>query len=148
MQNIDSVSGVKKLEQFLREKGYKFTPERQVVVREVFSSHGHFDAEELYRRIKRRNKKVSLATIYRTLPLLVKSGLIREVMRCQGKGVYEHIWGHSHHDHLICVSCGKVIEFSEDRIEKLQDDICARFQFQPVEHRLGIRGYCKDCQKR
>jgi len=146
MERLNKISGVEKLEEFLRRKGYKFTPERRAVVEEVVSHHGHFDVEELYKRVKRRkNAKVSLATIYRTLPLLVESGLIREVMRCQGRGIYEHVWGHRHHDHLVCVNCGRVIEFHEERIEKLQNEVCRKYGFHPLEHRLGIRGYCKDC---
>ncbi len=143
------ISEIEKWEQFLREKGYKLTPERRVVLEEIFSHHGHFHAEELYRRIKsRRKRKVSLATIYRTLPLLVESGIIREVMRCEGRGIYEHIWGEKHHDHLVCMRCGKVIEFYDERIERLQQDICKKYGFHPVEYRLGIKGYCQECQSK
>ncbi|HEX67741.1 MAG TPA: transcriptional repressor [bacterium] len=139
------MTGVERFRLFLREKGLKFTPERRKIAEEIFSFHDHFDAETLYRRLKR---EVSLATIYRTLPLLRESGLIREVLRCQGRGVFESVWGHPHHDHLICIRCGKIIEFEDERIEKLQEEVCRKFGFQPVEHRLGIKGYCKECQKK
>lgn len=139
---------IEKFRKYLKGKGLKFTPERKNIVKEIFSINGHFDVESLYRRMERnKNVKISLATIYRTIPLLVKSGMIREVLRCEGRGVYENIWGHKHHDHLICINCGKVIEFSDERIEKLQQEVCRKFHFKPVEYRLGIRGYCEKCWK-
>ncbi|MCD6521668.1 transcriptional repressor [Candidatus Calescamantes bacterium] len=139
------MTGIERFRLFLKEKGLKFTPERRKIVEEIISFHDHFDVETLYHRLKR---KVSLATIYRTLPLLRESGLIREVLRCQGRAVFESVWGHPHHDHLICIVCGKVIEFEDERIEKLQEEVCRKFGFQPVEHRLGIKGYCKECQRK
>ncbi|MEW6618890.1 MAG: Fur family transcriptional regulator [bacterium] len=132
---------------YLNQKGLKFTPEREVVLEEVFSTHKHFDVDQLYDRLRKRDEHISRATIYRTLPLLVESNLIKETFRYQGRASYEHTFGHDHHDHLFCIECGKVIEFKEEQIERLQDEICKRYGFEPVEHRLGIRGYCKMCNK-
>ena len=132
----------------LKKKGLKFTPERKLILKEVFSFHKHFDVEELFLKLRRKDKGISRATIYRTLPLLIESGLIREALRCRDRVYYEHVFGHEHHDHLLCIECGRAIEFKEDRIEKLQDTICKKYGFEPVEHRLGIRGYCKRCQKK
>ncbi|MCD6423802.1 MAG: transcriptional repressor [Elusimicrobia bacterium] len=133
---------------YLRKRGLKFTPEREVVLREVFSLHKHFDAEQLYQNLYKRKKKISRASVYRTLPLLVRAGLITETLRCQGRTSYEHIFGHGHHDHMLCIGCGKVIEFRSEKIEKLQKEICRKYGFKPVEHRLGIKGYCRECQKK
>ena len=133
---------------FLKEKGLKFTPEREIVLKEVFSFHRHFDAEKLYQKLYGKKERISRASVYRTLPLLVKAGLIAETLRCQGKTSYEHIYGHGHHDHMLCIGCGKVIEFRSDKLEKLQNDICRAHGFRPVEHRLGIKGYCRDCQRK
>ncbi len=146
---MKNISGIKEFEGFLKRKGLKFTPEREVIVKEIFSFHEHFDAETLYRRIKEKGyKEISLATVYRTLSLLMESRIIREVLRCRGRGFYEHVWGHKHHDHMICINCGKIIEFEDDRVEEIKEELCKKYGFKPVEYRLSIKGYCKECQKR
>ena len=130
---------------YLKSKGLKFTPERKLILKEVFSFHKHFDVEELYYKLRKNNKNISRATIYRTLPLLVRSNLVKETMRYKNNANYEHIFGHDHHDHLLCIKCGKIVEFKEDKIEELQNLVCKKYDFKPVEHRLGIRGYCYEC---
>ena len=130
--------------QYLRRSGRKLTGERRRIADAALSFHGHFDIEDLFERLKRKGSRISRATIYRTIPLLVRSGMIKEAMRCQGRVLYEP--RHGHHDHLVCVKCGRVIEFRDDRIERLQDSVCRRYGFTPLEHRLGIRGYCRNCQ--
>ncbi len=131
---------------YLKAKGLKFTPERRLILEGVFSFSGHFNIEKLYDKLHRKTGTLSLATIYRTLPHLIESGLIREVMRCQNRPQYEKSFGYPHHDHLICIKCGKIFEFRDDEIEELQNKVCRRFAFRPTEHRLGIRGYCRSCQ--
>jgi Fur family ferric uptake transcriptional regulator len=91
---------------------------------------------------------LSSATIYRTLPLFVRSGIIRETLRGKRRSRYEHVWEQEHHDHFECLSCGAIIEFKDDALERLQDRICRRHGFRAVEHRLGIRGYCAACKGR
>ncbi len=129
-------------------KGLRFTPERRVILKEVFSSHKHFDTETLYEKLRQKGENISRATIYRTLPLLIDSGLVKETLHSKDKINYEHIFGHEHHDHMICMKCGRVIEFKDDRIEKLQDALCKKYSFQSREHRLGIKGYCRQCKNR
>jgi len=133
---------------YLSRRGLRFTPQRRAVLEEVFSIHEHFDAEDLYNRLRNNGSGVSRATVYRTLKHLEECKLVREVLRCQGRAHYEHILGHAHHDHLVCVKCGKVIEFSEPAIEAQQRKICKRHGFKPLEHRLGIQGICEECQKK
>ena len=130
---------------YLKKKGMKYTPQRRVILKAVFSIHEHFDAETLFVRLRSKRKDISRATIYRTLPLLIESGLIKGVIYCENKLIYEHVFGHIHHDHMICIKCGKVIEFRDERIEALQEEVCKKYRFKAVEHRLGIRGYCDDC---
>jgi Fur family ferric uptake transcriptional regulator len=132
---------------YLKRRGLKFTPERQIILKGVFSIHYHFDVDKLYEILRKQGKTISRATIYRTLPLLVESGLVKEYFHCQGKTSYEHVFGHDHHDHLFCIKCGKIIEFKEKRIERLQDEICKKYEFKSLEHRLSIKGYCKKCAK-
>jgi Fur family transcriptional regulator, ferric uptake regulator len=133
---------------FLKEHGLTFTSARKAILRGIAASEGHFDAAELHDALKRGGERLSAATIYRTLPLFVKSGIIRETLRAEGRSRYEHAWGHDHHDHLECLGCGKIVEFKDDALESLQVKVCRKHGFAPVEHRLGIRGYCAECRKR
>ena len=133
-----------KFRSYLKSKGLKFTPERKAILKKIFSLHEHFDVEKLYEKL---DKRISRATIYRTLSLLVKSKLVEELFRCQDKVSYERIFGHKHHDHMLCINCGKIIEFREEKIEKLQEAVCKKYGFTSVEHKLSIRGYCRECSK-
>jgi len=135
-----------KLRDYLKSKGLKFTPERQLILKEVFSIHRHFEVDDLFIRMRRRDKRISRSTLYRTLRLLVECGLLREVLFEERHSHYEHILGHEHHDHLLCLGCGQVIEFSNSSIEKLQNKVCGEYKFQPQGHRLQITGYCRKCR--
>lgn len=137
-----------KFKGYLAHKGLKLTPEREIILKEIFSYHKHFNTEALYEKLRQKGETISLATIYRTLPLLIESDLIRETLRCQGKVSYEHTFGHEHHDHIVCIKCGKVIEFQNSSIKKMRDTLCRKYNFKPVEHRLGIKGYCDKCKKK
>ncbi|PIV57159.1 transcriptional repressor [Candidatus Desantisbacteria bacterium CG_4_10_14_0_8_um_filter_48_22] len=133
---------------YLKEKKLKLTPERKIILSAILSFHGHFDVDGLYEKIRAEGKNLSRATIYRAMPLFIESGFIREILNSRGKASYEHIFGHEHHDHLLCIKCGRIIEFKEDKIEELQEEVCKKYDFEPVEHRLGIRGYCNKCRNK
>jgi Fur family ferric uptake transcriptional regulator len=132
---------------YVQSKGLKFTPERQAILNHVFKCHGHFEAEELLIDMRKNNKRVSKATIYRTLALLVNSGLLREVIFGEKHAHYEHVYGHEHHEHLVCIGCGKIIEFTDERIEKFQEEVCITNKFKAESHKFQIMGYCVDCAK-
>lgn len=134
--------------EFLKRKGLKATKERKAILREIFSSHGHFDPEELLMRLRKRRSGVSKASIYRTIPLLLESGLIEEVIKVDKHAHYEHTYGHRHHDHMICLRCGSVIEFHSQALEDLQGRLCGEEGFMGISHTLEIRGYCKKCRGR
>ncbi|MFQ6039380.1 MAG: Fur family transcriptional regulator [Candidatus Poribacteria bacterium] len=123
----------------------KFTKERQLILQAAFATHRHFEVDDLLFQLRNSNQRVSKATIYRTLPMLVQSGLLREVHDDDKHAHYEHTYGHAHHDHLICLNCGKIIEFGNPIIESLQDEVCKQHEFIPVRHRYEILGYCKEC---
>ena len=131
--------------EYLTSRKLKFTAERQAILDRVFENHKHFEADELLVDLRLNDMKISKATIYRTLALLVKSGLLREVIFGERHAHYEHVYGHEHHDHLVCNNCGKIIEFTEHRIEKLQDEVCRKNKFKVDSHRLQIQGLCEDC---
>lgn len=134
-----------KFKEYVSSKGLKFTPERNDILKEAFASHRHFNAETLYEKLRMKSKNISLATIYRTLPLLLESGLIKETLRSEEKINYEHAYGHGHHDHMLCLGCGKVIEFTDDRIEQLQKSICKKYNFKAEDRKLSVKGYCPKC---
>ncbi|GJQ59928.1 MAG: transcriptional repressor [Candidatus Scalindua sp. AMX11] len=131
--------------EYIQSKGLKFTPERKAILNYVFENHGHFEVEELLFEMRKNKVRVSKATIYRTVALLVKCGLLREVIFGEKHTHYEHVYGHEHHEHLVCSGCGKIIEFSDERIEKFQDEICVKNMFKPESHRFQITGYCEEC---
>jgi len=142
------INAEQKFEEFLKLKELKYTSERKLIITSILSFHKHFDLEELFERLRKQGNYVSRATIYRTIPLLLQSGLITETFRCQDKISYEDIFNKKHHDHLLCIKCGKTIEFFNEEIEKLQGEVCKKYNFKPLEHRLGIKGYCEDCYKK
>lgn len=135
----------KKFKNYLQKRGLKFTPQRKTILREVFSTHKHFRADDIFLRVTQKRTCISRASVYRTIELLVKSGLLRQVISGEKHRHYEHTFGHDHHDHLFCLGCGKVIEFKRERIEKLQEEVCRQHGFKPLEHRLQILGYCNKC---
>ena len=133
-------------EKFLKGKQLKFTKERQLVLKEIFDRHDHFDAEQLIHDLQAKKVRVSRATIYRTLDLLLEAQLIASIDLGDRGRYFEHIYGHHHHDHMICVQCRKIIEFTNDDIERLQDEECEKVGFKLISHRLELKGVCSDCQ--
>jgi Fur family transcriptional regulator, ferric uptake regulator len=133
---------------FLMGHGLKLTKERESLLREIFATHYHFEADELLFRLKEKNVKTSRATIYRTLDLLVRSGLVRRVHLGEDHYHYERVTSNSHHDHLICTTCGGVIEFLDADLEARQLEICRRRKFTPTFHNLQILGICDSCRQK
>lgn len=132
----------------LQQQGLKLTAERSALVREIFSIHYHFEADELLFKMKEKGVKISRATVYRTLELLVKSNMVRRVHLGEDHYHYEHVSGNSHHDHLICTVCGGVIEFHDPELERLQLAVCEKKKFTPTFHNLQILGVCDSCRRK
>lgn len=139
---------ITRFQHFLQQQGLKLTGERAALVREIFSTHYHFEADELLFKMKQKSVKISRATVYRTLELLVKSLMVRRVHLGEDHYHYEHVIGNSHHDHLICTTCGSVIEFNDPAIEARQREVCERKRFTPTFHNLQILGVCDACRKK
>ncbi len=125
----------------------KLTPQREAILDEIVATHGHFDADDVFFSLRKQGKRISKATVYRTLELLTAAGMIREVDIGKGHRAFEHIFGRSHHDHLVCTLCGKVVEFDDPLIGELEERVCRRFSFRPESHSLRIRGKCASCLK-
>ncbi|HMK60864.1 MAG TPA: transcriptional repressor [Dissulfurispiraceae bacterium] len=135
----------KEFDAFISKKGLKCTKERDEIVREILCNQGHFAPDDLFVRMKSRGSKVSRASIYRTIPLLVEGGLIAQVEKTDKHAHYEKVSKKSHHDHMICTVCGKVTEFYSGQLERLQERLCRQQNFRSINHCLEIMGICKDC---
>ena len=131
---------------YLNSKNLKLTKERRTVLEEIFLQRGHLEAEDLWLSLRRKKKRASRATIYRTLELLVDSGIVRKVDLGHGHSHYEHVLGHAHHEHMVCLKCGKVIEFSDKGIERSIKKLCEKSRFEDTSHCFQVFGYCKDCR--
>ena len=123
----------------------KFTAEREAVLREALSMRGHYEADDLLVKMRQSGRRVSRGTIYRTLKLLVECGLLREVAFVERHAHYECVNTHRHHEHLICLGCGRVIEFSRKPLEEQLKDVCRGQRFQEREHKIEVTGYCERC---
>ena len=143
-------SNLNKFHDFLKSQGLRITQERDEILRIVVRQRDHFTATDIHKALKDSRLDIGLATVYRTLPLLIKSGLIREADRRSRKEeqTYEVLIGYSHHDHLTCEICGLIIEFEEPLIEKLQEKVAEKYGFRLRRHFLDLRGICPDCQKK
>jgi Fur family ferric uptake transcriptional regulator len=106
-------------------------------------TEGHINADDLYKIVEKDHPDIGIATVRRSLNLFVKCKVANKVRFGDGKTVYEH--KNSHHDHLICMQCGKIIEFRNDEIEKLQDEVAKKNHFKVSKHKLEIYGYCENC---
>lgn len=133
--------------EYLGSRKLKLTRERKTVLEEIFLRRGHLEAEDLSHNLRKKKKRASRATIYRTLELLVESGIVRKVDLGHGHSHYELILDHPHHEHMICVNCGKVIEFSDKTVEKTLNRLCKKEKFEQTAHRFQIFGYCDRCYK-
>jgi Fur family ferric uptake transcriptional regulator len=136
------------IEDFLRSRRLKLTRARRRVVEKLLAVKGHVTADELHELLRKGGTPVSRATVYRTLSVVSRSGLFDAHEFDGHRKVYEPMVGRAHHDHLYCISCAKVIEFTEEAIERLQDMVVARHRFVPVYHSHKIFGYCADCAKK
>lgn len=138
---------IKVFEEYLRKEGLKLTNQRFAVVEAAFSTHKHFTAEEMLALSKKIDPTVSRATVYRTLFLLSKAKLLTKQDFERGKVYYEHLIGHHHHDHLVCLKCGRIYEFENTKIEEIQDKVVSKEKFIPMSHSLKIFGICRNCRK-
>ena len=130
-----------RLEQYLHEKGLRMTRQRLAIAREFFAITGHPNIDGLCARVRRADPSIGQATVYRTLKLFVDSGLANQSRFGDGPARYESA-DVDHHDHLICVDCGRIVEFRNDTIERLQEKIAAAHGFEMTDHEMVIYGHC------
>lgn len=140
----------KTLEKYILKKRFKFTKQRDIIFDEFFNHPGcHVTSEELYEKIKKQNPKIGYATVYRTLKLFKECGLAFERNFGDGSARYEPVkFEGEHHDHLICIGCGRIIEFENPRIEHYSSEVARLNNFQIINRKLEIYGYCSYCTKK
>jgi Fur family transcriptional regulator, ferric uptake regulator len=132
---------------YLKKGNYRLTPERFHVLDAVMSFDGHFDADELYLRVKTNGMRVSRATVYNTLDLLLECGVVAKYRFGDNHSRFEKTFGKPHHDHLICLQCGDIIEFVNTKIETIQEEVCLENNFKPQSASLQIFGVCAKCRQ-
>jgi len=130
---------------YLKANRLRLTAERLAVFEEIFSQHGHIDAEDLLSALLGTGVDISRATVYRNLDLLVDAGLVTKHRLGRNHYLYEHVHSGQSHDHLVCTSCGRVVEFVSPGIVALQSEICRAHGFAPEHHSLEISGLCRVC---
>ena len=131
------------LSAYLEEKNLKHTKQRDVILDAFLDARGHATSEELYRLVREVNSNIGYTTVYRTLKLLVDAGIAQE--RHFDDGIARYEIEHEHHDHLVCLECGKIAEFESPLIEATQEQIAAEHNFTIKRHRHELYGYCAHC---
>jgi Fur family ferric uptake transcriptional regulator len=148
MADVDKKCVRQRFLDFLARKSLRLTGPRRAIIEAVFNTGKHFTADELLKWARRRDKSVSRATVYRTLPLLTESGLVSELDFGKDHKIYDPNYAeHPHHNHIICQDCGKIVEFESQKIEHLEDEISRQLGFLPRAHRLQITATCEEFRK-
>ncbi|MCH4190947.1 MAG: transcriptional repressor [Butyrivibrio sp.] len=151
MAEENQVVGREEFKKRLKEKGLKVTNQRLVVLEALeTSSNQHLTAEQIFDLVKADNPEIGLATVYRTIQVLLELHLIDRVNFDDGSERYEIVrmgtkGARHHHHHLICINCGKVFEFEEDMMEGLETEIEKKTGFHVIDHEVKLYGYCKEC---
>lgn len=134
-------------EKFVRGKGCRLTGERLALIEGIKRQRGHFNVDILLSCLKKQGLKASRDTVYRNLPMLLEAGLLVQSFRTSRDTYYESTSAKSHHDHLVCRQCGKIAEFEESGIEKIQQRVAGKYGFKLEYHCHQLIGLCKKCQK-
>ena len=134
------------LEEYISVNNLKITKQRRIVLKIFLECKNHVSVEELYNIVLKTEPKIGLATVYRTLALLTKSGLALEMDFGDGQKRYENSYRSVHHDHMVCTECGKILEFNHPLIEKYQEEVAKQKNFRITSHKLDLFGLCEDCK--
>ncbi len=136
---------VDRLQEYVERTGGRVTEPRRRILEEVYQADGHFSGDDIFVRLKNKGHDVSRASIFRTLPLLVEAGLLRESVTLERHRHFEHTWGHTHHEHLVCVECGGEEEFLDPYLEGRLTEIAEAHGHSARGHKVEIYGVCRNC---
>jgi len=136
------------IERYMREHGLRWTSQRRLIAEVALSEHTHFTAEELLDLCREEDRGVSRATVYRTLTMLEEAGFVEGLDTGDGGRKFEHVLGHAHHDHMVCTTCGSILEFHDDELEQRQELAAQRHGFRITSHSLKLFGLCQGCQQK
>lgn len=137
-----------KFSEFLKKKNLKITEQRLLVAQKIFSTKEHFRVEDLFELLKDKKEEISRATVYRTVALLVESGQLLEHDFGQDSKFYEFCSiPHQHHDHIICLDCGNIEEFQDERIENIQSEVIKKYNYSLVDHSLNLYVRCNQLKE-
>ncbi|MHC4310512.1 MAG: Fur family transcriptional regulator [Planctomycetota bacterium] len=134
--------------QYLRENGKLHSKQREQILEIFLKTEQHPTINDLHDLVKKRDPKIGLATVYRTMEVICNAGLARKVDFGGSTKRYEHKHKHQHHDHLVCLKCGRIIEVMSPGIEKLQERLAKKHKFSAVRHRMEIFGICRSCNRK
>jgi Fur family ferric uptake transcriptional regulator len=138
----EKITGIR---ESLRRKGYRLTPQREAVIKILLENpNQHLAAEDIYAMVRRTHPEIGMATVYRTLDLLSSEKIINQLNFEEGYSRYE-LESQTHHHHLVCLKCGKIREFSDNLLEKVEEEIALKYNFEIVGHLLKFYGYCSSC---
>ncbi len=144
---VRNIYGLDKLDEYKSKKGLKSSNKRLAVIQYFLKNPKHYSTEELYQEMKKVSQNISLSTVYRALKLLVECGLASIRHFDKGQARFEPVHREEHHDHLICIECGRIIEFKDRDIEEHQEKIASKHNFLIKDHKLEIYGICQKCKK-
>lgn len=139
---MEQVEQIDRFKEFLTEQGLRLTRQREAIAEVFFGSDAHLSLLDLLELARQRHAGVGYATVYRTMKLLAESGLATEHKFAEGNVRYESSVEGEHHDHLICVTCGRIVEYEDERIERLQEELASQYGFRVVSHRHEIYAEC------
>ncbi|MFP4589480.1 MAG: Fur family transcriptional regulator [Candidatus Bipolaricaulota bacterium] len=130
---------------YLRSEDLNVTESRKRIAEEIFKTSDHFDATQLWSKLHEETN-ISMSTIYRTIDLMLDAGLLREVDLGTDQSNYEQVFTQEEHGHIICLDCGKVMEFASEEIDKIIDSATSKRGFETEHYRLQVFGHCEDCR--
>ena len=134
--------------QYLKEKGLLYSKQREQILKTFMKARSHLAIDDLYNVVRKKNPRIGLATVYRTMRVICDCGLAREVDFGDGVRRFEHKYQHQHHHHLVCIKCGRVIEVTSNQIESLQKKLAKQHNFAPTRDTMKIFGLCSKCKNK